>query len=560
VPKLLTGVRPYLLLTLLCLAFYAPGQTTMPPVDRDEARFAQATRQMVQTGDYVNIRFQDQPRNKKPAGIYWLQAAAVQALGDKNANAMWPYRLPSVVGAILAVLMTFATGALLFDRKIAFLAAALLGSSLLLTVEAHLAKTDAMLLATVMAAIWALARLWKDAQDDLVSGWGPALGFWAALGASVLIKGPVGPMVMLLTAIVIRVTAKETRIFARLRPLAGVPLAALIVAPWVYAITSATGGAFVGDAVKSDLLPKLLSGQESHGFPPGYFIALMTVTFWPGSLFAWHGLVWGWINRKLPAVKFCLAWLVPSWLVFELVPTKLPHYVLPLYPALALLAAWAVFDLVERAPERVTRWDSRIALVAVAVITLLIGIGIAALPIGLELRFDWASLVPLLAAFAAAAFMLRETWRGRVLPAMMAGIAAAALMLGPMWQWVLPGADALWLSRSAERVIERQSASGRALRPVAAAGYHEPSLVFLLGRDTILATPAEAAERMSKDPQVMGLIGKQAEAPFEAALKRHGIEVRALAGLRGFNYAKGKWVTLTLYRVDQRAMALRRVR
>jgi 4-amino-4-deoxy-L-arabinose transferase-like glycosyltransferase len=320
VSSFLTGYRPYILLTLLCLAFFAPGQSALPPVDRDEARFAQATRQMLQTGDYINIRFQDTPRHKKPAAIYWLQAASVGLFGETNASVIWPYRLPSVLGAIAAVLLTFALGCVLFERRVAFLGAAVLASSSLLVIEAHLAKTDAVLLATIMAAMLALARIYAaarmaqdiDRREERESGRFAPLVFWGALGVSALVKGPVGPMVVLLTVAALWITdwraGRVTDLFARLKPLVGIPLAVAIFAPWLIAIMSATGGSFVGDAVKSDLLPKLISGQESHGFPPGYFLLLLTGTMWPGSLFVWHGIVWAWQNRWEWPVKFCVAW------------------------------------------------------------------------------------------------------------------------------------------------------------------------------------------------------------------------------------------------------------
>src|SRR5205823_8477385 len=103
----LRGVRPYLLLAGLCLLLYLPGIAAIPPLDRDEARFAQATRQMLETGDFLRIRFQDEARNKKPAGIHWLQAAAVSAFSQPASTAIWPYRLPSLLGAIAAVLAIF---------------------------------------------------------------------------------------------------------------------------------------------------------------------------------------------------------------------------------------------------------------------------------------------------------------------------------------------------------------------------------------------------------------------------------------------------------------------
>ncbi|MGD8434525.1 MAG: hypothetical protein PVI73_10465, partial [Syntrophobacterales bacterium] len=93
-------LQHYLGLILLCLVLYLPGLTTLPPVDRDEARFVQATRQMLESRDFVQIRFQNKPRHKKPIGIYWLQAATVTLTGSSQTNHVWPYRLPSLLGAL----------------------------------------------------------------------------------------------------------------------------------------------------------------------------------------------------------------------------------------------------------------------------------------------------------------------------------------------------------------------------------------------------------------------------------------------------------------------------
>src|SRR5947208_15020530 len=90
-----TGIRPYALLCLLCLILYVPGLAAIPPLDRDEARFAQATRQMLETGDFVRIHFQDEACNKKPIGVYWRQAAGGAAFSSPRSIAIWPYPLPS---------------------------------------------------------------------------------------------------------------------------------------------------------------------------------------------------------------------------------------------------------------------------------------------------------------------------------------------------------------------------------------------------------------------------------------------------------------------------------
>jgi hypothetical protein len=140
------GVLRYVLLCLLCLILYAPGLASIPSVDRDEARFAQATRQMLETGDFIRIRFQEEARNKKPIGIHWLQAAAVALFSMPGSTAIWPYRLPSALAATIAVLFTSVLGAtLLSSRRAGFVAGPTMASALVLVVEAHLAKTDATL-------------------------------------------------------------------------------------------------------------------------------------------------------------------------------------------------------------------------------------------------------------------------------------------------------------------------------------------------------------------------------------------------------------------------------
>ena len=143
--------RPRLALVLLCLLLWLPGFFTLPATDRDEARFAQATKQMLDTGDYVRIRVGEEERNKKPAGIHWLQAASVHLVEAAHLGTrrdIWAYRMPSLLGGMLAVLATFHWGRSLVGRRAAFLGAAMLASSLVLVAEAHIAKTDAALLAT----------------------------------------------------------------------------------------------------------------------------------------------------------------------------------------------------------------------------------------------------------------------------------------------------------------------------------------------------------------------------------------------------------------------------
>ncbi|HEY0523807.1 MAG TPA: glycosyltransferase family 39 protein, partial [Stellaceae bacterium] len=344
----LAGWRPWVLLAALCLALYLPGIASVPPLDRDESRFAQATRQMLETGDYIRIRFQDEARNKKPVGIYWLQAASVSLFGSAEGTALWPYRLPSLLGALAAVLLTFQCGRRLFGTSREGTAAALLGAGLLaacvsLQIEAHLAKTDAVLLATVVAAQGALAGIYRRRRAGEPASAALAAAFWVAQGIGILIKGPITPIVSAMTVLALAAADRDWRGWpGALRIGWGLPLALALVLPWLVAVQVATSGGFLAEAVGHDMLGKMAGGQEAHGAPPGYYLLLLFATFWPGSLFLAAAARRAWRHRAGLAERFLLAWMLPTWILFECVPTKLPHYVLPAYPALALLAGRAL--------------------------------------------------------------------------------------------------------------------------------------------------------------------------------------------------------------------------
>src|SRR5713226_2854325 len=162
--------RAMAVLLAVALLGFLPGFFSIPPIDRDEARFAQATKQMVESGEYVDIRFQDEVRYKKPVGIYWLQAGVVKTasvLGLRDAlTTIWLYRIPSLIGAIGAVLLTYWTALAFVSRRAAVLAGLMMASSILLGIERLIAKTDAVLLLTVVAAMGALARAYLPEQRE----------------------------------------------------------------------------------------------------------------------------------------------------------------------------------------------------------------------------------------------------------------------------------------------------------------------------------------------------------------------------------------------------------
>ena len=540
------GLKQYLGLILLCVVLYIPGLTTLPPIDRDEARFAQASRQMLESGDFVRIRFQAKPRHKKPIGIYWLQA--VSAAVTASPNQIWPYRIPSVLGALLAVILTFVFGKNLFDRQTGLFGAIITASTLLLVVEAHQATTDAALLATVVAAQGSLGTLYVRNRHGQTVGLGIPLTFWTAQGIGILLKGPILPLVSLLTVLTLLAVDRSTSYLRGLRLKLGIPLAVLIVCPWAIAVSLATDGAFFGDAIRSDLLPKLISGHESHGFPPGYYLLVVALTFWPGSLFLWSALRQAIKLRARIGERFCLAWIIPAWLAFELIPTKLPHYILPIFPPLSLLTARLILNST-RENWNLSRWSlARVGFVLWILVSAALAASIVALPLYLNGRFDIVTLWP---AGAAVILMILSSWhvlRGRLVEAAIGTILLEALIIAPTLHVIIPNVDGLWLSRSVATAVEHYSGSVSDPTPViAAAGYHEPSLVFLCGTETKLVSAPEAALYLRKNPQGLAVVRDKLDGEFLKAISNPNGSVKLLERVEGINYTKGKKMTLNLY-------------
>jgi 4-amino-4-deoxy-L-arabinose transferase-like glycosyltransferase len=527
-----TGRRPYFLLILLCLALYLPGLAALPPIDRDESRFAQASKQMIESGDYVRIEFQNESRAKKPAGIYWLQVAAAKLTG--RPDAIWSYRLPSMLGAMAAVLLTFGFGSRLTDRKSAFYAAGLLASCFLLVSEAHQAKTDAVQLASVVAAQGALGLFYL--RRDQRPGWGPAMIFWLAQAIGILIKGPVVPMISLLTIATLCIADRSTAWLKGLRPLPGIILVAVLVAPWVWAISHATQGQFIGTAVKTDLLPKLLGSQESHGGKPGTYLLLAMATFWPASLLVAPALPGAWKSRREPITRFLLAWIIPNWVMFEIIPTKLPHYILPVYPALALLAGLWLTSTIER-----KAWHK-----IVAVLSGLIGTALAAaVPLApYLLKIDPVpAMIPITALMLVAAWIpVMMLWRGKMEAAARMSMVAAVICLGGVLGHTAPHLTPLWLSSSLADIVPADA-------PLTAAGFHEPSLVFLHGTRTLLTDGPAAADFLLATPGAWAAIEASAEEGFQARLSAAGHQAEKQGEADGFNYSRGRPAHITLWKL-----------
>ncbi|WP_411903627.1 ArnT family glycosyltransferase [Methylorubrum thiocyanatum] len=548
-------VRACLLLLLIGLASFLPGLASLQPMDRDEPRFAQASKQMLETGDLVDIRFQAEARHKKPVGIYWAQAAAVaagEALGVPRARTqIGLYRIPSLVGALAAILLTYWAALALLDRRRALLAAALFSACIMLSAEARLAKTDALLTACSVAAFGALARAWLGrARLERRRGpasLGTALVFWLGLALGILVKGPMVPLFAGLTALVLCLREGSARWLLDLRPRLGLALTLAVVAPWFLAIAWKSGGAFFGEAVGRDMLGKVGTGAEKHWGPPGAYALAFFATFWPGAAFAALAIPFAWRQRGEEAVALLLAWIVPMWLIFEAVPTKLPHYVLPLMPAVAILTVLALTRgaLDPRRPG--ARWVA--GLVVLIPVGLTLGLSLAAWR--LDHALPLAALPLLLAAcglaiLAWAAFAQgagQRAGEGAREGALALGIAGSVVLSGAVFGLTQPVLQSLKVS---PRLAAIRDALPCAAPHVASLGLREPSLVFTVGTDlAMLNSGAEAAAFLREGGCRLVLVEDRFAAEFAAA--EGGQPLSPAGRVTGFNINGGKPVGVSAY-------------
>lgn len=538
--------RAVAVLAFVAVISFLPGQFSIPPVDRDEARFAQAAKQMIESGDFVDIRFQETARYKKPVGIYWLQTGpvmAAEALGRRNAlTTIGLYRLPSFLGAIGAVLLTYWAALAFVSRRAALLAGLMMATSLLLGVEARLAKTDAMLLLTVVAAMGALARAYLGEQHGKsgASGWlGPAV-FWTALAAGILLKGPLILLFVGLTVGTLMVVDRTWRWLLLLRPIPGLIWLAILVAPWFAIILSRSGDAFVSESVGRDLLPKIFGIQESHGGPPGLYFVLFWVTFWPAATLAGMAAPAVWASRRERGARFLLAWLVPSWILFELVITKLPHYVLPLYPAIAILIA-GILDShrLSRNPWLVRGASWWFIWPVFLTIAAVVGLVMFGRQLGV---LAWPLLIGALVLGLQAWRLFEADGAERSL---LRGIAASLLISVALFGVVLPAMSSVFPSLALSRLLR---GSGCDSPLASAAGFHEPSLVFLAGTQIRLLDGAGAADFLRPGGCRFALIEARTERNFLRRADAIGLRYTPLARVEGYNYSSGRKVSIAIYR------------
>lgn len=375
-------VRQGLLLTVIAAVVFLIGLGSTHLWDDDETFFAEVAREMYARDDLIVPWFNDQLFAHKPPFMYWMMIGAYHALGVNEFAA----RLPSVLFGLATVLLVWRLGRILYSPRAGFWAAVALATNLNFTVISRAATSDAELAFFCTLSLYlfvrgtAVRRLGSEGEPELV--WHarqtilqPTLGtyaqVYAAMGVAVLVKGPIG--VMLPTAVLglfllwmrrlegppqpdagwkSRATSALRLLDPRvifstiwnLRPLSAVVALLAISGPWYLVVSLRTDGAFLAGFFGTHHFNRFLNPMDNHSGPMWYYLAAVCVGFFPWIIFLMPTLI-DWYRRVrerhpwYPGDVLCAAWCLVWFVFFSLASTKFPHYVVPAYPALALMTA-----------------------------------------------------------------------------------------------------------------------------------------------------------------------------------------------------------------------------
>ncbi len=453
--------------------------------DEDEPRNAGCAYEMQQRGDWIVPTFNEELRTHKPILLYWGMLTAYHVLGVSELSA----RLASALMAVISVLATYRLGRLLFGHETGFWSALVLASSLLFAVLGRAATPDAGLIAATTLTLLSFASGVAARHGGRLPCAGTplaeyrislpyALGMYAALGMAALAKGPVGLVLPIAGLVCFLVSVDRAaqpvggprlpwhqsllsflapgrwlRAAWTLRPALGLGVLSAVALPWYVAVAWQTHGDWVAGFLGEHNLGRYLRAMENHRGPIVYYVPAILAGMFPWSVFLPAALYRAWqAGRETAALRpqlvLCGCWAGVWVACFSLAATKLPNYVAPAYPALALLTGHFLVDW-RHAPAGSRLLLVRLALWTLAVVglALVAAAWIAGKPV---LGNDWAVALVGLALPAGAAWALWRLHQGRrdgVLSAVgVASISFVVLALGMAAPWISRHQDGPWLA------------------------------------------------------------------------------------------------------------------
>ena len=544
---------------IFCLIPFFSGLDTVPPLDRDESRFVQSTYQMIETNDYINIKFLDEIRAKKPIGIYWAQSLFANIFGEDKISS---YRYVSTFGALITILILWKFSQILFGQKASLFVVSASMISLLFIFESHVAKTDTLLLSFITLQQFLLLKIILNKKKSILFDLIIPISMWLVLGIGFLIKGPIALVVFIFTLSSYVLWNKDIYLLKNIRPFWGIICFMIIVLPWVYIIQKTTDGLFFEKAVNEDFLPKLFSEQESHGGYPGYYFLISSLIFWP--LASFFPLAFFFVKNNLSnlGIRFLICWLVPFWIIIEFIPTKLFHYPLPIFSPIILIVAGTMIYF----ENNKLNLKSFISKNSVFLFSLLFSLGGIVLSLFLcyllinfnENKTDQYLYIAILFLISFLILILSILVNVKVIYGKKIHffnfkkeikfqnyiIFFSVIFYITIFTFVLPSLKYLFPSKIISDELKKLN-----YEELSVTGYHEPSLVFLAKGKIILSDPNEAAIFLAEGNNNLVLVEGRELDEFINSSSNLNIKLKKIREIKGFNYSKGQNIKILFFKV-----------
>jgi len=537
--------RASILLILLSIALFSPGVFSRPPIDRTEVRYALSAQSMLETGDWLVPRERSKAKVGRPIGIVWLQSLSAKLAGPENHDAIWAYRLPSFIGAILAVVLLYLGSRSIIGEGAAFCASVLLAHSLFLAVQARLALPQSLALGASVVAQTSLARLYTLHPELSESQRRRAgLAFWAAIGAGIFINSLIVPVLAAVTIAGLYVKERNLNWLRGAGHGLGLVLALLLSAPW-FISTWLTAAEAAPDLSILEWLSILIDSQFMHHEAFwGSFILAAWLGLLPVILMTFPVARSVWNSRGVPVMRFLIAWTVPYLLLFELLSDKPPLYMVQyIAPGIAIAMALVLV------PNPITGSPCAVPLpVWARVGWMLLAASLAIIPLVLQVLIGEPVYLSMLAASAAVLLLFMTTilaWpHCKPFAATSFSLAGCAVAYWLVMAMMMPGQSIIWPSVRLEEVSDALHPCYP--EPSIVAGYSEPSSLFLMGSNTEFA-PGAAAARYIQGRRALAFIEDDELADFNRALDtadpaRKPVRVACVKGWNGFTSKGGEFL------------------
>lgn len=471
--KLTTKQLWWLLISIAVIWFANLEYRTL--IKPDEGRYAEIPREMVASGDWVTPRLNDLKYFEKPPLQYWATATAYTVFGEHQ----WTSRLWAALTGFAGLFLVWFAGLRLFGREAAGYAALLLCSSLLYALMAHINTLDMGVTFFITLGIFAL--LLAQTETNVVRQRNWMLAAWAGMALAVLSKGLMGIILPGTAVFLYCLVQRDFTVLKRMHWLSGMAVFLLITGPWFYLVMQANPEFFDRFFIYEHYT-RFTTKDLGRYQPWYYFVPILLAGALPWTVLMFDSLRTVFfgkgVGKSFDPARFLLIWAIFIYVFFSISGSKLPSYLLPMFPALALLMGRRISEI----RERVLFWQIA-PVVPVALVFLALGMSVgkfADTPNQIELYPHYsawlvtAALILLVGLLGGMALL----WRGKKLPAVLL-ISVATLLAA---QIGVSGYNTVARERSAKHIAEAIHAEVKPDIPFYSVGTYEQTLPFYLKR------------------------------------------------------------------------------